>query len=93
MDVTRYFINTFINGKSALPDSDSFTILCKGGKVNVVIGYSSIASNRLTIQIETSVFVKKIIQNYLLVNPIDLDFLKNYYCLQMNKNITIQGLI
>ena len=45
------------------------------------------------IQIETSVFVKKIIQNYLLVNPIDLDFLKNYYCLQMNKNITIQGLI
>ena len=46
-----------------------------------------------TIQIETSVFVKKIIQNYLLVNPIDLDFLKNYYCLQMNKNITIQGLI
>ena len=45
------------------------------------------------IQIKTSVFVKKIIQNYLLVNPIDLDFLKNYYCLQMNKNITIHGLI
>lgn len=45
------------------------------------------------IKIETSVFVKKIIQNYFLVNPIDLDFLKNYYCLQMNKNITIQGLI
>ena len=54
LDVTRYFINTFINGKSALPDSDSFTILCKGGKVNVVIGYSSIASNRVTIPIETS---------------------------------------
>ena len=46
-----------------------------------------------TIQIETSVFVQKIIKNYLLVNPIDLDFSKNYYCLQMNKNITIQGLI
>ena len=54
LDVTRYFINTFINGKSALPDSDSFTILCTGGKVNVVIGYSSIASNRVTIPIETS---------------------------------------
>ena len=46
-----------------------------------------------TIQIETSVFVQKIIKNYLLVNPIDLDFSKNYYCLLMNKNITIQGLI
>ena len=46
-----------------------------------------------TIQIETSVFVQKIIKNYLLVNPIDLDFSKNYYCLQMNKNITIEGLI
>ena len=45
------------------------------------------------IKIETSVFVKKIIQNYLLVNYIDIDLSKNYYCLQMNKNITIQGLI
>ena len=45
------------------------------------------------IQIETSVFVKKIIQNYFLTNPINLDLLKNYYCLQMNKNITIEGLI
>jgi ribosome maturation factor RimP len=54
LDVTSYFINTFINGKSALPDSDSFTILCKDGKVDVVIGYSSIASNRVTIPIETS---------------------------------------
>ena len=45
-----------------------------------------------TIQIETSVFVEKIIKNYLLVNPIDLDISKDYYCLQMNKNITIQGL-
>ena len=45
------------------------------------------------IQIETSVFVKKVIQNYILTNPINLDLLKNYYCLQMNKNITIQGLI
>ena len=45
-----------------------------------------------TIQIETSVFVKKIIKNYLLVNCIDIDMSKDYYCLQMNKNITIQGL-
>ena len=46
-----------------------------------------------TIQIEKSVFVKKIIQNYLLVNSIDIDSSQRYSCLQMNKNITIQGLI
>ena len=45
------------------------------------------------IQIEKSVFVKKIIQNYLLVNSIDIDSSQRYSCLQMNKNITIQGLI
>ena len=45
------------------------------------------------IQIEKSVFVKKIIQNYLLVNSIDVDSSQRYSCLQLNKNITIQGLI
>ena len=50
-------------------------------------------SDNNTIQIEKSVFVKKIIQNYLLVNSIDVDFSRRYSCLQMNKNITIQGLI
>ena len=43
------------------------------------------------IQIEKSVFVKKIIQNYLLVNSIDIDSSQRYSCLQMNKNITING--
>ena len=49
-------------------------------------------SDNNTIQIEKSVFVKKIIQNYLLVNSIDVDFSRRYSCLQLNKNITIQGL-
>ncbi len=50
-------------------------------------------SDNNTIQIEKSVFVQKNIQNYLLVNSIDVDFSRRYSCLQMNKNITIQGLI
>ena len=50
-------------------------------------------SDNNTIQIEKSVFVKKIIQNYLLVNSIDVDSSQRYSCLQLNKNITIQGLI
>ena len=50
-------------------------------------------SDNNTIQIEKSVFVQKNIQNYLLVNSIDVDSSQRYSCLQMNKNITIQGLI
>ena len=50
-------------------------------------------SDNNTIQIEKSVFVQKNIQNYLLVNSIDIDSSQRYSCLQMNKNITIQGLI
>ena len=78
LDVTRYFINTFINGKSALPDSDSFTILCKGGKVNVVIGYSSIASNRVTIPVETT--------NFKLMEPISFNANMFASILQSNKD-------
>ena len=50
-------------------------------------------SDNNTIQIEKSVFVQKNIQNYLLVNSIDVDSSQRYSCLQLNKNITIQGLI
>jgi len=41
------------------------------------------------IQIITSLFVKKIIKNYILTNLSEIDLTKNYSCLQMNKNITL----
>ena len=40
-------------------------------------------------KIETSLFVKKVFQNYLLTNKEEIDLSKEYNCLQMNKNITI----
>ena len=43
-------------------------------------------------KIVTSLFVKKIFQNYVLTNKTKLDLSKEYKCLQMNKNITIMGL-
>jgi len=43
-------------------------------------------------KIKTSLFVKKVFQNYLLTNKEDIDLSKEYNCLQMNKNITITGL-
>ena len=56
--VNSYFINTFIMGKGALTDSESFTIITKDGKVSVVIGYSNVASNRITIPVEVEKYVE-----------------------------------
>ena len=48
------FINTFVKGKSALSDIDSFTILNGKSGVEVVIGYSSTNTNRVNIPVETT---------------------------------------
>ena len=48
------FINTFIKGKSALSDIDTFTILNGKSGVEVVIGYSSTNTNRVNIPVDCS---------------------------------------
>ena len=48
------FINTFVKGKAALSDIDSFTILNGKNGVEVVIGYSSTNTNRVNIPVETT---------------------------------------
>jgi len=49
------FINTFIKGKSALSDVDTFTVMNnnKTGEVDIVIGYASTNTNRVNIPVET----------------------------------------
>ena len=49
------FISTFIKGKSALSDVDTFTVLnnTKTSTIEVVIGYASINTNRVNIPTET----------------------------------------
>jgi hypothetical protein len=54
IDVTPQFINKFIAGKGALGETDNFTILTNGTSVKVVIGYSSVNTNRVTIPVTTS---------------------------------------
>ena len=47
------FIDTFIKGKSALSDVDTFTIVTtKEGTLEVVIGYSSTNTNRVNIPVD-----------------------------------------
>ena len=48
------FINTFIKGKGALSDVDTFTILNGKNGLEVVIGYSSTNTNRVNIPVETT---------------------------------------
>jgi hypothetical protein len=46
------FINKFIRAKGALSDENTFTLICKDGKSQIVIGYSNINTNRITIDVD-----------------------------------------
>jgi hypothetical protein len=46
------FINKFVKSKGALSDADTFTFVCKGGSGEVILGYSSINSNRISITVD-----------------------------------------
>jgi len=54
--VSTKFITKFISGKGALPDTDTFTVITGDDNVKVVIGYSAINTNRVTIPVETETF-------------------------------------
>ena len=54
--VDTNFITRFISGKSALPDTDTFTVITEDDGVKLVIGYSSINTNRVTIPVETETY-------------------------------------
>lgn len=51
--VDTQFILRFISGKSALSDTDTFTVISNDNGVEVVIGYASINTNRVTIPVQT----------------------------------------
>ena len=46
------FVSKFIKSKGALSDSDTFTFKCKDNKGEVVLGYSKINSNRISINVQ-----------------------------------------
>ena len=51
LNIDSTFIKKFIAGKGALPDTESFTVI-SGDNTEVVIGYSSIATNRVAIPVQ-----------------------------------------
>jgi hypothetical protein len=52
--VDTHFINTFIKGKSALTEAETFTLILDNSELQVVIGYSSTNTNRVNIPVETT---------------------------------------
>jgi len=46
------FINRFIRAKSALADENNFTFTCKDDKGQIVLGHSSINTNRIKIDVD-----------------------------------------
>jgi hypothetical protein len=48
------FISTFIKGKGALSDVDTFTVMNGKNGIEIVIGYSSTNTNRVNIPVETT---------------------------------------
>ena len=50
IDIDIKFIDTFIRGKNALPDANTFTLV-DNGNTKIIIGYSMTNSNRVTIPI------------------------------------------
>ena len=51
--IDSHFIETFIKGKSALSDAETFTLIT-GDETQVVIGYASTNTNRVNIPVETT---------------------------------------
>lgn len=46
------FIRTFISAKGALADENSFTFTCKDGKGQIILGFSNINTNRISIDVD-----------------------------------------
>ena len=51
--VEKSFMQKFVAGKSALTDTDNFTVLTNDDGVKIVIGYAEINTNRVTLPVET----------------------------------------
>ena len=56
LKIDKYFINTFIVGNGALSESDTFTVLAQNDNVDIVIGFSNVGTNRVTIPVKVDTF-------------------------------------
>jgi len=55
IEIDANFIETFIKGKSALSETNTFAIVREGLETKVIIGYSDTNTNRVTIPVKTKI--------------------------------------
>ena len=48
------FISKFIRAKGALADENNFTFVCRDGKSQIILGYSNINTNRISIDVDAT---------------------------------------
>ena len=54
IDINQQFIKKFIDGSQALMETTTFTVVTKNDVASIVIGYSSVNTNRVTIPVPTT---------------------------------------
>jgi hypothetical protein len=47
INISQEFISKFVKANNALPESENFGVQCKNGKVEFIVNYSSINTNRI----------------------------------------------
>ena len=85
--ITDDFIDVFTKSKNSLPDVDSFTLMMnkKTDKLELVIGYSTVNSNRVKMDIKPTAGKDKV------TKPIS--FNSNYFKDILNKNSEAVGAV
>ena len=91
IDIDNKFIDTFIRGKSALLDANTFTVI-DNGSVKIIIGYSTINSNRVTVPVNVK---EKFLPNHLSfdANIFKEILLANRECRSASFKISSKGLV
>jgi hypothetical protein len=54
IQLDQKFINTFLKAKGALSDVETFTVLSDGTTASIVLGYSDMNTNRITLDVDTT---------------------------------------
>jgi hypothetical protein len=88
----KYFINTFIAGAGALSETDTFTVIAQDGEVNIVIGFSNVGTNRVTIPVEVKIF-KEITPVSFNANIFSNILQANRECVSVDMKVSDKGLI
>jgi len=92
LKVDKQFISTFIAGNGALTENDTFTVIAQDGEVNIVIGFSNVGTNRVTIPVKVNTF-KEIPPVSFNANMFSNILQANRECESVDMKVSSKGLI